>query len=195
MKFGTDQPGLDEIDVGILSILQENCRVSLAKIGEQVGLSAPSIVERVKKLEDSGLIRGYHALLDARKLGLDVTAFIGVYINHPKLIGVIENMLETIDGVLECHHVTGEYTLLLKVKTRNTSTLEELISRIRSIEGVEKTETMVVLSTHSEHLQLGLAPSEAAASAEGAAAEQSASPRAQRRRNGGPVRMARGKVA
>jgi Lrp/AsnC family leucine-responsive transcriptional regulator len=147
---------LDEIDLGILSVLQDNCRTSLAKIGEQVGLSAPSVVERVKKLEDGGIIRGYHAILDARRLGIDVTAFIGVSVNHPSSIGAFESEIEAIEDVLECHHVTGGYTLLLKVKTTNTSSLEALISRLRSIAGVEKTETMVVLSTNTERSQLKL---------------------------------------
>lgn len=163
MKLGEEQPELDEIDLGILSLLQENCRISLAKIGEQVGLSAPSVIERVKKLEDGGLIRGYHALLDAKRLGMDVTAFIGVSINHPRSISRFESEVGTIDDVLECHHVTGGYTLLLKVKTLNTSSLENLISRIRSIEGVERTETMVVLSTHVERTQLAMAGGNASA--------------------------------
>ncbi|MBI2963089.1 MAG: Lrp/AsnC family transcriptional regulator [Deltaproteobacteria bacterium] len=157
MKFGEDTDiELDDIDLGILSVLQENCRTSLAKIGEQVGLSAPSVIERVKKLEDSGVIRGYHAILDARRLGMDITAFIGVYVSHPRSIGGFESEVETIEDVLECHHVTGSYTLLLKVKTPNTSSLEALISRLRSINGVEKTETMVVLSTHTERSRLKL---------------------------------------
>ncbi|MGH7821362.1 MAG: Lrp/AsnC family transcriptional regulator [Candidatus Binatia bacterium] len=169
MKFGNAELELDEIDLGILSILQDNCRVSLAKIGEQVGLSAPSVVERVKKLEDGGVIRSYHAILDSRALGMDVTAFIGVSINHPRAIDGFESQIDAIEGVLECHHVTGAHTLLLKVKTHNTSTLESLISRIRSIEGVEKTETMVVLSTHSERTELAL-PSPEPATPVGAAA-------------------------
>ena len=156
MKLGDELPELDEIDLGILSLLQDNCRISLAKIGEQVGLSAPSIIERVKKLEDGGVIRGYHALLDAKRLGMDITAFIGVSINHPRSIGRFEAEIGTIEDVLECHHVTGGYTLLLKVKTLNTSSLESLISRIRSIEGVARTETMVVFSTRIERTQLAL---------------------------------------
>ena len=156
MKLGSQQPDLDDIDFGILNALQENCRISLAEIGEQVGLSAPSVMQRVKKLEDGGVIRGYHAVLDAKRLGMDVTAFIGVSINHPKLIDEFEEEIDHVEGVLECHHVTGGYTLLLKAKTRDTSTLETLISRIRSLAGVERTETMVVLSTHSEDTELDL---------------------------------------
>ena len=149
---------IDHVDRHILSVLQENCKLSLAKIGERVGLSAPSVIERIKKLEEGGVIRGYTAILDARKLGKDITAFIGVSINHPKLIAKFETAIDGFEDIQECHHVTGEYTLLLKVKANNTSELEELIRRIRSLEGVERTQTSVVLSTHTEGLWLALRP-------------------------------------
>jgi Lrp/AsnC family leucine-responsive transcriptional regulator len=155
MKLGLT-PELDAIDLQILSMLQEHCKTPLAKLGEQVGLSAPSVIERIKKLEDSGIITGYHATVDARRLGKDVTAFIGVSISHPKLIGRFEAEVAEMDDVLECHHITGEHSLLLKVKTDDTASLENLISTIRFIEGVSRTETMVVLSTHTERLNVPL---------------------------------------
>jgi Lrp/AsnC family leucine-responsive transcriptional regulator len=147
---------LDSVDRHILAVLQENCKLSLVKIGERVGLSAPSVVERIKKLEESGVIRGYTAVLDARKLGKDITAFIGVFIEHPKLVDKFEKEIDRLEDVQECHHVTGEHTLLLKVKADNTSALEELIRKIRSIEGVARTQTSVVLSTYTEGLWLDL---------------------------------------
>lgn len=156
MKFGTGDSELDDIDRHILALLQENCKLPLAKIGERVGLSAPTVIERIKKLEDQQIITGYHAILNGRRLGLDVTAFIGVAVRHPTLVGDFEREIEALEAVLECHHVTGHHTLLLKVKTQNTSTLEALISRLRSIEGVERTETMVVLSTRTERTQVPL---------------------------------------
>jgi len=156
MKFGIHESEFDDIDLHILSLLQENCKLPLAKIGEKVGLSAPSVIERIKKLEDQEVIIGYRAILDARRVGKDVTAFIGVTIKHPKLIGEFEHDIVQVDDVLECHHVTGQHTLLVKVKTKNTSSLEELISKIRSIEGVDRTETMVVLSTHTERTHVPL---------------------------------------
>ncbi|MGH7805484.1 MAG: Lrp/AsnC family transcriptional regulator [Candidatus Binatia bacterium] len=156
MKLGSELD-LDDIDRGILALLQDNCRTSLARIGEQVGLSAPSVVERVKKLEDGGVIVGYHADLDAKRLGVDITAFIGVTVDHPRLLSTFETEIRDVAGVLECHHVTGSYSLMLKVKTENTSSLERLISLLRSIEGVDRTETMVVLSTHIEGARIPLA--------------------------------------
>jgi Lrp/AsnC family transcriptional regulator, leucine-responsive regulatory protein len=163
MRFGEHQDlALDDIDLRILSLLQSDCRTSLVRLGEQVGLSAPAVLERIKKLDAAHVITGYSAMLDARRLGLDITAFIGVIISHPNLIGDFERQVASLRDVLECHHVTGEYTLLLKVKTANTSTLERLISQIRSLAGVGRTETMVVLSTHTERVQLALHPTEPA---------------------------------
>jgi Lrp/AsnC family transcriptional regulator, leucine-responsive regulatory protein len=157
MKTEEEQLDLDGVDLQILALLQEHCKTPLAKIGQRVGLSAPAVIERIRKLEENGVITGYSALLDTRKLGCDITAFIGVLTSHPKSIGDVEQRIESRAEVLECHHVTGSYTLLLKVKTANTTTLEELISHLRSIEGVSRTETMVVLSTHTER-QLLLRP-------------------------------------
>ncbi|MBV8454758.1 MAG: Lrp/AsnC family transcriptional regulator [Deltaproteobacteria bacterium] len=154
MKTGHEAFEPDAIDLQILSILQEHGRIALTKLAEHVGLSAPSVIERVKKLEDLGIISGYHAVVDARKLGKDVTAFIGVSIGDPRTIGVFEETVQQIDDILECHHVTGEHTVLLKVKTHNTATLESLIRTIRMISGVIRTETMVVLSTHTERTQI-----------------------------------------
>jgi Lrp/AsnC family transcriptional regulator, leucine-responsive regulatory protein len=167
MRSKRDPHGLDETDRHILEVLQADCKVPLAKVGEQVGLSAPSVVERVRKLEHEGFIQGYHAQLDSRRLGLDVTAFISVWTAHPRVIQDLERQLTNPSGtrndtarkdfedILECHHVTGEPTLLLKAKTRNTQSLQRLISSLRSLPGVERTETNIVLSTLVEHAGLG----------------------------------------
>ena len=153
---------LDGIDRQLLDALQSDSKRSLKEIGAAVGLSAPSVMERVRKLENAGVIKGYHAVLDARKVGLDISAFIGVSIANPGHLSTFEQWVEEIPQVMECHHVTGGHTLLLKVKTRNTADLEKLISRIRSMEGVASTETMVVLSTHTERVEVALPPTEAA---------------------------------
>ena len=181
MKLGSEAIELDAIDRQILELLQEQGRIPLVKLGEQVGLSSPSVIDRVKKLEDSGIITGYHASLDARRLGKDVTAFIGVSIAHPKTISTFEKTVALLDDVLECHHVTGEHTLLLKVKTDNTSSLERLISTIRSIEGVSRTETMVVLSTHTERSSIAVG---AAVDEDGAASGNGNAPQARHLKNG-----------
>jgi Lrp/AsnC family leucine-responsive transcriptional regulator len=159
MKLGStsrESLELDSIDRSILELLQENCKQPLALIGEKVGLKAPSVQERIHKLEEAGLIRGYVALLDGRLLGKDVTAFIGVSTEHPRAISALEAKIAAIDDVLECHHVTGSWSLLVKAKTRNTESLEDLIEEIRSIEGVTRTETLVALSTATERVRIAL---------------------------------------
>jgi Lrp/AsnC family leucine-responsive transcriptional regulator len=163
MKFSRSAPELDATDQAILDLLQENCKQPLAAIGEKVGLSAPAVLERIHKLEEAGVIRAYTALLDARQLGLDVAAFIGVSTDRPGAVRGIEAAITGMDEVLECHHVTGAHTLMLKVKTQSTETLEDLIDRVRSLEGVSRTETMVVLSTHMERARISLPPEEATA--------------------------------
>ncbi len=155
MKLGSGNGyALDGIDLKILETLQQDCKIPLARVGELVGLSAPSVIDRIKKLESAGVITGYHAALDSQELGIDVTAFIGV--EHGQLADMtdFEDRVSALEGVLECHHVTGQHTFLLKAKTRNTSSLENLISQIRNIPGVARTETMVVLSTHIERSQV-----------------------------------------
>ena len=149
-------PQHDGVDRELLSALQDDCRQSLATLGERVGLSPPAVLERVRRLESSGLIRGYHAVLDARKVGLDIAAFIGVGIDHPRHIPAFEQATVGMPEVLECHHVTGRHTLMIKVRTRDTEGLHHLISAIRELPGVDRTETMIVLDTKLERQRLEL---------------------------------------
>jgi Lrp/AsnC family leucine-responsive transcriptional regulator len=142
---------LDQIDLRILHILQLNGRARLADIADEVELSAPAVMERVKKLESSGVIKGYLALVDAKKLGKDITAFIGVSINHQRDVDKFAKHILQYPDVLECHHVTGEESFILKVKSANTASLEKLLGELRSVEGVTRTVTNVVLSTAKEN--------------------------------------------
>ncbi|MGE5302030.1 MAG: Lrp/AsnC family transcriptional regulator [Alphaproteobacteria bacterium] len=142
---------IDQIDLKILHILQLNGRARLADIADEVELSAPAVMERVKKLESSGVIKGYLALVDAKKLGKDITAFIGVSINHQRDVDKFAKHILQYPDVLECHHVTGEESFILKVKSANTASLEKLLGELRSVEGVTRTVTNVVLSTAKEN--------------------------------------------
>tara|TARA_B100000029_G_scaffold296229_1_gene289530 strand:- start:201 stop:719 length:519 start_codon:yes stop_codon:yes gene_type:complete len=147
---------IDEIDLQLIDALQVDAKVSLMALGTLVGLSAPSVMERIRKLEQTGVITGYSAHVDAKLVGLDITAFIGVSLNYPGKIEAFKTWVASEPRVLECHHVTGGATLLIKIKCRNTAALEELISTMRSDLGAERTETMVVLSTSEERATLPL---------------------------------------
>ena len=140
----------------ILDLLQDQGRIPFSDIAHKVGLTPPSIMERIKKMEDKGIIKKYTAIIDAKMLGKDILAFIGVYISHPRYIGDFEKEITKYEDILECHHVTGEYTLLLKVKTKNTTTLEALIKNIRSMKGITRTFTIISLSTKKEGTKINL---------------------------------------
>ena len=161
MKFDESAPELDLIDHLILEQLQENCKRPLAAIGEKVGLTAPSVLERIHKLEEAGVIRDYVAVLDGKRLGKDVTAFIGVSVASPRALSTAEQAIARVDEVLECHHVTGAFSLMLKVKTDDTEGLERVIEQVRELEGVTGSETMVVLSTQTERTRIPLPVPEA----------------------------------
>ena len=145
---------LDQIDLKILSILQNSGRCHLAEIAKEVDLSSPAVMERVRKLEMSGIIKGYQAVLDPKKVGKDVTAFVGVSVAHQKYIDGFAAFMMRQRDVLECHHVTGEESFILKVKTTNTDSLEKILGEIRSLEGVTGTVTKVVLSSVKESQRL-----------------------------------------
>ena len=147
---------IDIIDLKILYILQNNGRKRLADIADEVELSAPAVMERVKKLEASQVIRGYQALIDSKKVGKDITAFIGVSIGNQRGIDFFAQQMLRYGDVLECHHVTGDESFILKVKSANTASLEKLLGEIRSVDGVTRTVTNVVLSTAKESQALDL---------------------------------------
>lgn len=145
---------LDQTDLKILSILQSHGRCRLSEIAKEVDLSSPAVMERVKRLEAHGVIKCYQAVLDPKKVGKDVTAFIGVSVSHQQYIDAFASHMIRQHDVLECHHVTGDESFILKVKTANTDSLEKLLAEIRSIEGVTRTVTKVVLSTPKEGQKL-----------------------------------------
>lgn len=141
---------MDEIDLKIIEILQNHGRMKRNELADKVGLSLPSASERLRKLEESGYILGYRAIIDYKKIGKDITAFIYVNIDSSKHYqSFIEHAIMQ-DDILECHAVTGGGSHLLKVRTENTTTLEKLLSRIQSWTGVTGTRTNLVLSTSKE---------------------------------------------
>jgi len=141
---------LDDIDLTIIDLLQKKGRTRRNDLAEAVGLSLPSVSERLRKLEDSGVITGYHATVDHRRLGKDVTAFVFVSIDSSKHYGSFLEHAAALEDILECHAITGEGTHLLKVRTANTSTLEKLLAKIQAWTGVVRTRTDLVLSTTKE---------------------------------------------
>ncbi len=134
---------MDSIDWKILKELQTDARVSYAELGRRVGLTTPAVIERVRKLEDAGIITGYRAEIDAAKVGLPITAFIRMSItgvDYSRIIEVAENAPE----VLECHRGTGGDSFIMKVAVSSVEHLQNLIDRLTPY-GI--TTTSIVLSS------------------------------------------------
>ena len=145
-----DDLKLDDIDLQILDLLQKNGRIKRNEIAENVGLSLPSASERLRKLEESKIIAGYHARLDAKRMGKDITAFVVVTVDSSRHFNSFVEHAAAHEEILEVHAVTGEGTHLVKLRTENTASLERLLARIQSWQGVIKTATSLVLSTAKE---------------------------------------------
>lgn len=150
---------IDRIDTQLLQLLQRQGRISQHDLAQEVGLSPPAVGERLRKLEERGLIRQFTAVVDPKKLGLDVTAFIAVGINGSRFFPAFREKVEERPEILECHSVTGQGSHLLKIRIRDTSALEELLAEIQSWPGVQWTTTSLVLSTLKETSQVALDPS------------------------------------
>jgi Lrp/AsnC family leucine-responsive transcriptional regulator len=145
---------LDDIDATLMEVLQKKGRTRRNDLAEAVGLSLPSVSERLRKLEENGFITGYYATVDPRKLGKDICAFIFVTVDSSRHYpGFLEHAHGN-DEILECHAITGEGSHLLKVRTANTASLEKLLAKIQAWPGVLNTRTNLVLSTSKETMRI-----------------------------------------
>ncbi len=138
---------MDQVDIKILDYLRANARMSASVIGEHVNLSVSAVIERIKKLENQGIIKQYTVVLDSKLIGKDIAAFISVSLEHPKYnAGFIESVKNS-SQITECHYITGDSDFILKVITDSTQSLEGILNLIKSIKGVSQTKTLVILST------------------------------------------------
>ena len=141
----------DGTDRRILALVQRDATLPLAEVARKVGLSIPAVHERIKKLKAAGTIRRIAALVDPVALGATVTAFIEVFLEHPRFEPAFLERVSRIQQVLECHHITGEFSLLLKVRVRDMKALQQLLLRqLGGQQGVRQTRTVMVLSTVKE---------------------------------------------
>lgn len=136
---------LDELDLRLLDALQRNARSTFAELGTIVGLRAPAVHDRVKRLEQRGYIRGYGAKLDPELLGLHLTAFISCYTLPDCAYEAFTRTLGEMPEVCEVHSVAGEESFVCKVATRSTQHLDELLARLKAMPGMARTRTTIVL--------------------------------------------------
>jgi Lrp/AsnC family leucine-responsive transcriptional regulator len=138
---------MDTIDIKILEILEKNARMSVSEISSQVSLSLSAVSERIKKLEASKVIKEYATILDSDLLGKDLSVIMNISLINPKVTSEFMDLVKGEREILECHYITGEYDYALKITTESTKDLEIIMNKIKSIEGINKTQTNVILST------------------------------------------------
>jgi Lrp/AsnC family transcriptional regulator, leucine-responsive regulatory protein len=144
---------LDQTDRRIVAALQANARIPYADLARTVGLSAPSVADRVRRLEQLGVITGYHASVSPAALGLGVVALVGVEQADDAEQDAIAQALAEVPEVEDCWFVAGDESFVLKVRVADVDALEHLLGRLRRISGVARTRTTVVLSTRWEGRQ------------------------------------------
>lgn len=142
---------MDANDYKTVAALQADGRESWTRLGERLGMTAPAAADRVRRLEESGVIRGYAALVDAESVGAVLTAFVAVTLDRPEHRKAFLKKVAKLAEVQECHHIAGEDDYLLKVRCRGARDLDRVISEeLRSVPGVARTRTTIALGTAKE---------------------------------------------
>ena len=143
---------MDKTDYEILACLKENARESAKNIGAKINLSTSAVIERIKKIESSGLIKQYTIVLNHQSIGGELMAFISVRLEHPKYYENFVEIINSHNSISECYYIAGDFDFILKVITKTAESLEDILNYIKSIEGVSLTRTSVVLSTNKNEV-------------------------------------------
>ncbi|WP_069998075.1 Lrp/AsnC family transcriptional regulator [Cellulosilyticum sp. I15G10I2] len=138
---------MDDIDLAILRALQENGRVSISDIGSKINLSVSAVGERIKKLEKSGVINHYTAIINGKYFNKELTALMFISLESPKFIDSFLKFVNEENDILECHYIAGNYDYMIKIVTNNPETLEKILNKVKGVTGIIKTYTNVVLKT------------------------------------------------
>ena len=144
----SDTVNLDEIDKEILHLLQIDGRASASYIAESIGMSIPAVTDRIKKLQESGVIMGFTTILNHRKTGMDVSAFITVISDSSSHYSDVVRETNNTPEIIQCYTTTGNGSHVLLALTQNTHSLERLLRTIQSWPGVRRTETQIILSSY-----------------------------------------------
>ena len=142
---------LDHIDKQIIENLQADGRQTTSDLAQQVGLSVPAVAERIKKLHEGGIIQGFHATVDPKRIGMDVGAYIILISESSAHYREVIESARAHPDVLSCMSITGGGSHLLLVRTENTATLETLLGQIQAWPGVSRTETRIILSHYKRN--------------------------------------------
>lgn len=148
---------MDDLDLAIVANLSQKGRMSWAELAQEVGLSSPGLLDRVRRLEEKKIIRGYRAVIDPQSVGLSLTAFVSVSLEKPSHRTSFLKRIKQLPEVQECHHVSGDDDYLIKMRCQDTRHLDQVLSLgLKSWPGVVRTRTTIVLGTEKETSELPL---------------------------------------
>jgi len=137
---------IDKVDRQIMAILLQNARTPYTEIAEKLIVSPGTIHVRMKKLEKMGVVKGTELIVEPKKLGLDLTAFIGVFLKESVQYRDVVSRLQEIDEIVEAYYTTGGYSIFLKIICANTDHLREVLNeKIQKVKGIQRTETIISL--------------------------------------------------
>ena len=139
---------IDEKDQKILDILMVSAREPASSISEKIGISVPTVIDRIKKLQDSGVIKGYTTIIDNKKIGLDVSAIITIISESSSEYNLFIESAKKEKDIDKCFTTTGNGSHVLLVNTKNTESLEKLLRNIQQWPGVSRTETQIILTSY-----------------------------------------------
>lgn len=136
---------IDNIDLKIISLLNEDAKTPYTEIAKKVFVSSGTVHVRMKKLEDMGIVKSATLNIDFAKLGYDISAFLGIYLEKSSLYDSVIEKLKTISEVVSAYYTTGNYSIFAKIICRDTNHLRTVLDNIQKVEGIDRTETLIVL--------------------------------------------------
>lgn len=137
---------LDHVDLQIIALMLEDAKTSYADIGQQLFVSGGTVHVRLKKLMEMGIITGSSLKVDYSKLGFDIIAFIGIFLEKSQYYNTVIQELEAIPEIVSAHYTTGNYSIFARIMCRDTDHLREILStKVQVIEGIQRTETFISL--------------------------------------------------
>ncbi len=148
---------IDNIDLKILALLSEDAKIPYTEIAKKVYVSGGTVHVRMRKMEEMGIVRGTTLNMDYSKLGYDITAFLGIYLEKSSLYNQVVAELKKVPEVVKIHYTTGNYSIFIKIHCRDTKHLREVLhDKIQRIDGIVRTETLISLEESlNRHIQLG----------------------------------------
>lgn len=146
---------MDAIDYKILKILQKNARETASNISKEIHLSVSAVIERIRKMEETGVIKEYTIIVDEKKTGNEMTALMEVSLEHPKFFDSFADAIQKLEYIVSCYYQTGDFDLIIRISCHSSDELEEIHRQVMSLPGVDATRTHVVL----KNVKISIPPS------------------------------------